>query len=262
MPYKKFNKSQFHYDSNGNMVDNETGTKYTQSATGGQDIEVVGIPKIQIINGTNDATFVKKPDVVYQIDRGEVAAKLNAARKEHRQQVGATQDDAEQAKDYFDKSMQYQPTIYDKIADGIHTVANLGVAGAYMSGNPIAIAGASGYAIPSTLKRWFTEGVDSNEMLANVTPLGKTTLKLKYPLEDYLIKSKDRNLQEYATELLMDNKFKNLGELKTKDFMQAVNNAKKTKEPISGTFRFQDKNENPLIEAYFAPEIGLSLIHI
>lgn len=38
-----------------------------------------------------------------------------------------------------------------------------------MSGNPTA---ASGYAIPSTLKHWFTEGMDSNEMLANVTPVG------------------------------------------------------------------------------------------
>ena len=42
-----------------------------------------------------------------------------------------------------------------------------------MSGNPTAIAAASGYAIPSTLKRWFTEGIDSNEMLANVTPVGE-----------------------------------------------------------------------------------------
>ncbi len=42
-----------------------------------------------------------------------------------------------------------------------------------MSGNPTAIATASGYAIPSTLKRWFTEGIDSNEMLANVTPIGE-----------------------------------------------------------------------------------------
>lgn len=125
-----------------------------------------------------------------------------------------------------------------------------------MSGNQLAILGASGYAIPSTLKRWFTNGIDSNELIANVTPMGKTTFKLKYPLEDYLIKSKDRNAQEYATELLMDNKFKNLGELKTKDFVQAVNDAKKTKEPISGTFRFQDQKENPPIEAYFAPEIG------
>ena len=62
-----------------------------------------------------------------------------------------------------------------------------------MSGNPTAIAAASGYAIPSTLKRWFTEGMDSNEMLANVTPVGKTAFKLKYPLDDYLINSKDRN---------------------------------------------------------------------
>ena len=66
-----------------------------------------------------------------------------------------------------------QPTIYGKIADVIHNIANLGTGAAYMSGNPIAIAAASGYAIPSTLKRWFTEGMDSNEMLANVTPVGK-----------------------------------------------------------------------------------------
>jgi hypothetical protein len=62
-----------------------------------------------------------------------------------------------------------------------------------MSGNQLAILGASGYAIPSTLKRWFTNGIDSNELIANVTPMGKTTFKLKCPLEDYLIKSKDRN---------------------------------------------------------------------
>lgn len=122
-----------------------------------------------------------------------------------------------------------QPTIYGKTANVIHNIANLGTGTAYMSGNPTAIAAASGYAIPSTLKRWFTEGMDSNEMLANVTPVGKTAFKLKYPLDDYLINSKDRNAQEYAAELLMDNKYKSLGKVKTKDFMQAVNDAKKLK---------------------------------
>lgn len=85
MPYKTFNKNQFHYD-NGYMVDNQTGKTYTQSATNGQDVVVLGIPKMPI---TNDATFVKRPDVISNIDRGEIAAKLNTARKEHRQQVGA-----------------------------------------------------------------------------------------------------------------------------------------------------------------------------
>lgn len=38
--------------------------------------------------------------------------------------------------------------------------------------------------------------------------------------------------------------------------MQAVNDAKKTKEPIYGTFRPGDNKLNPPVEAYFAPEIG------
>ena len=255
--YKKFSKNQFHYDSNGNMVDNQTGKSYTQSATNGQDVVIFGMPKMQIVNN-NDATAVSKQPIVQSLNRGEVAARLNAERKQHRQQVGAAQDDAEQAKAYFDKSMREatQPTIYGKTANVIHNIANLGTGAAYMSGNPTAIAATSGYAIPSTLKRWFTEGMDSNEMLANVTPIGKTTFKLKYPLDDYLINSKDRNAQEYAAELLMDNKYKSLGKVKTKDFMQAVNDAKKTKEPIYGTFRPGDNKLNPLVEAYFTPEIG------
>lgn len=172
--YKKFGKNQFHYDSNGNMVDNQTGKRYIQSATNGQDVVIFGMPKMQIMNN-NDATTVSKQPIVQSLNRGEVAARLNAERKQHRQQVGATQDDAEQAKAYFDKSMREatQPTIYGKTADVIHNIANLGVGAAYMSGNPTAIAAASGYAIPSTLKRWFTEGMDSNEMLANVTPVGE-----------------------------------------------------------------------------------------
>lgn len=172
--YKKFGKNQFHYDSNGNMVDNQTGKRYIQSATNGQDVVIFGMPKMQIVNN-NDAIAVSKQPIVRSLDRGEVAARLNAERKQHRQQVGAAQDDAEQAKAYFDKSMKEatQPTIYGKTADAIHNIANLGVGVAYMSGNPIAIAAASGYAIPSTLKRWFTEGMDSNEMLANVTPVGE-----------------------------------------------------------------------------------------
>lgn len=40
--YKKFGKNQFHYDSNGNMVDNQTGKSYTQSATNGQDVVING----------------------------------------------------------------------------------------------------------------------------------------------------------------------------------------------------------------------------
>ena len=170
--YKKFGKNQFHYDSNGNMVDNQTGKRYIQSATNGQDVVIFGLPKMQIMN---DATAVSKQPIVQLLNRGEVAARLNAERKQHRQQVGAAQDDAEQAKAYFDKSMREatQPTIYGKTADVIHNIANLGTGAAYMSGNPTAIAAASGYAIPSTLKRWFTEGIDSNEMLANVTPVGE-----------------------------------------------------------------------------------------
>lgn len=172
--YKKFGKNQFHYDSNGNMVDNQTGRRYIQSATNGQDVVIFGMPKMQIMNN-NDATTVSKQPIVQSLNRGEVAARLNAERKQHRQQVGAAQDDTEQAKAYFDKSMREatQPTIYGKTANVIHNIANLGTGAAYMSGNPTAIAAASGYAIPSTLKRWFTEGMDSNEMLANVTPVGE-----------------------------------------------------------------------------------------
>lgn len=40
--YKKFSKNQFHYDSNGNMIDNQTGKSYTQSATNGQDVVING----------------------------------------------------------------------------------------------------------------------------------------------------------------------------------------------------------------------------
>lgn len=40
--YKKFGKNQFHYDSNGNMVDNQTGKRYIQSATNGQDVVING----------------------------------------------------------------------------------------------------------------------------------------------------------------------------------------------------------------------------
>lgn len=40
--YKKFSKNQFHYDSNGNMIDNQTGKSYTQSATNGQDVVITG----------------------------------------------------------------------------------------------------------------------------------------------------------------------------------------------------------------------------
>lgn len=40
--YKKFSKNQFHYDSNGNMVDNQIGKSYTQSATNGQDVVING----------------------------------------------------------------------------------------------------------------------------------------------------------------------------------------------------------------------------
>lgn len=40
--YKKFGKNQFHYDSNGNMVDNQTGKRYIQSATNGQDVIITG----------------------------------------------------------------------------------------------------------------------------------------------------------------------------------------------------------------------------
>ena len=170
--YKKFSTNQFHYDLNGNMIDNQTGQRYIQSATNGQDVVVFGLPKMQIMN---DATTVFKRPIIQSLNRGEVAARLNAERRQHRQQVGAAQDDAEQAKTYFDKSMREatQPTIYGKTADVIHNVANLGTGAAYMSGNPIAVAAASSYAIPSTLKRWFTGGMDSNEMLANATPVGK-----------------------------------------------------------------------------------------
>lgn len=40
--YKKFGKNQFHYDSNGNMIDNQTGKRYIQSATNGQDVVING----------------------------------------------------------------------------------------------------------------------------------------------------------------------------------------------------------------------------
>lgn len=49
MPYKTFNKNQFHYE-NGQMVDNQTGKTYTQSATNGNDVVILGIPKMPVIN--------------------------------------------------------------------------------------------------------------------------------------------------------------------------------------------------------------------
>ena len=39
---KKFSKNQFHYDSNVNMIDNQTGKRYTQSATNAQDVVING----------------------------------------------------------------------------------------------------------------------------------------------------------------------------------------------------------------------------
>lgn len=77
--YKKFSKNQFHYDPNGNMVDNQTGKSYTQSATNGQDVVIFGMPKMQIVN---NATTVSKQPIVQSLNRG--AARLNAERKRHR----------------------------------------------------------------------------------------------------------------------------------------------------------------------------------
>lgn len=41
--YKVFKPWQFHYDSNGNMIENSTGKSYTQSATNGEDVIVNGV---------------------------------------------------------------------------------------------------------------------------------------------------------------------------------------------------------------------------
>lgn len=65
--YKKFSKNQFHYDSNGNMIDNQTGQRYIQSATNGQDVEVFGLPEMQIMN---DATTVSKQPIIQSLNRG------------------------------------------------------------------------------------------------------------------------------------------------------------------------------------------------
>lgn len=58
--YKKFSKNQFHYDSNGNMVDNQTGKRYIQSATNGQDVVINGYylkDDGRDINGNYTAAF-------------------------------------------------------------------------------------------------------------------------------------------------------------------------------------------------------------
>ena len=58
--YKKFSKNQFHYDSNGNMVDNQTGKRYTQTATNGQDVVINGYylkDDGRDINGNYTAAF-------------------------------------------------------------------------------------------------------------------------------------------------------------------------------------------------------------
>lgn len=58
--YKKFSKNQFHYDSNGNMVDNQTGKRYIQSATNGQDVVINGSylkDNGRDINGNYTAAF-------------------------------------------------------------------------------------------------------------------------------------------------------------------------------------------------------------
>ena len=58
--YKKFGKNQFHYDSNGNMVDNQTGKRYIQSATNGQDVVINGYylkDDGRDINGNYTAAF-------------------------------------------------------------------------------------------------------------------------------------------------------------------------------------------------------------
>lgn len=41
--YKVFKPWQFHYDSNGNMIENSTGKSYVQSATNGEDVVVNGV---------------------------------------------------------------------------------------------------------------------------------------------------------------------------------------------------------------------------
>ena len=58
--YKKFSKNQFHYDSNGNMIDNQTGKRYIQSATNGQDVVINGYylkDDGRDINGNYTAAF-------------------------------------------------------------------------------------------------------------------------------------------------------------------------------------------------------------
>ena len=58
--YKKFGKNQFHYDSNGNMIDNQTGKRYIQSATNGQDVVINGYylkDDGRDINGNYTAAF-------------------------------------------------------------------------------------------------------------------------------------------------------------------------------------------------------------
>lgn len=58
--YKKFGKNQFHYDSNGNIVDNQTGRRYIQSATNGQDVVINGYylkDDGRDINGNYTAAF-------------------------------------------------------------------------------------------------------------------------------------------------------------------------------------------------------------
>ena len=58
--YKKFSENQFHYDSNGNMIDNQTGKRYIQSATNGQDVVINGYylkDDGRDINGNYTAAF-------------------------------------------------------------------------------------------------------------------------------------------------------------------------------------------------------------
>lgn len=75
---KKFGKNQFHYDSNGNIVDNQTGKSYTQSATNGQDVVIFGMPKMQIVN---NATAVSKQPIVQSLDRGGSSSQIKCRKK-------------------------------------------------------------------------------------------------------------------------------------------------------------------------------------
>lgn len=124
---------------------------------------------------TGQSTSVKREHHA-TLDRGQVAAERAVKRRKHRQEVGDAQADAEAAQEYYDRQLRdaTEPTIYGKLADAIHTIGTIGSGLAYGSGNPVAVAAASGYSLPQFVSQLVKTGVPSSEeLLSMAAPAGR-----------------------------------------------------------------------------------------